>query len=384
MFCHTTNTTSFFSVLIAALICSISLAGGAAAQTNTKLGSGALQKNTVGLLNTASGFNALYNNTTGDSNTASGANALVSNILGNSNTASGFNALYNNNTGNSNTASGVNALVSNTFGSSNTASGVNALYNNYGGVLNTASGVNALYNNYGHGNTAIGVNALYFNRFGANNIACGVNALVRNLEGNSNTAIGAYADVSAGNLNNATAIGSFAIVNASDKIRLGDSAVRVIEGEVAFTNISDKTKKENFQPVDGEEVLGKIRGFTLSSWNFIGHDPKVFRHYGPMAQDFFAAFGYDGVGQIGSETTINAGDMAGILMIAVQALEKRTAEIKQKEARIAGLASQVEDLQAKLASFETVMARLEALEKRTNLSIQITAEKSPAFLLQGE
>jgi len=42
-----------------------------------------------------------------------------------------------------------------------------------------------------------------------------------------------------------------------------------------------------------------------------------------MAQDFFAAFGNDGVGQIGTETTINSGDMAGILMIAVQALELR-------------------------------------------------------------
>ena len=105
-------------------------------------------------------------------------------------------------------------------------------------------------------------------------------------------------------------------------------------------------------------MLGKIRGFELSSWNFIGHDPKEFRHYGPMAQDFFAAFGHDGIGQIGSETTINSGDMAGILMIAVQALEKRTAELKQKEAQIAVLES-----------------RLEALELRNNHSIQITAGK---------
>jgi hypothetical protein len=59
---------------------------------------------------------------------------------------------------------------------------------------------------------------------------------------------------------------------------------------VAFTASSDKTKKENFKPVNGEAVLGKIRGFELSSWNFIGHDPKEFRHYGLMAQDFFAAF----------------------------------------------------------------------------------------------
>ena len=132
---------------------------------------------------------------------------------------------------------------------------------------------------------------------------------------------------------------------------------------MAFTAVSDKTKKENFQPVDGEEVLGKIRGFELTSWNFIGHDPKEFRHYGPMAQDFFAAFGHDGLGQIGSETTINSGDIAGILMIAVQALEKRTAELKQKEAKIAVLES-----------------RLEALELRQNQSIQIAAEDPWVFV----
>src|SRR4029453_9388391 len=89
------------------------------------------------------------------------------------------------------------------------------------------------------------------------------------------------------------------------------------------------------------------------------HDPKAFRHYGPMAQDFFAAFGHDGLGQIGSGTTINSGDLAGVLMIAVQALKKGTAELKQKEAQIAVLES-----------------RLEALELRNNHSIQITAGKS--------
>jgi hypothetical protein len=183
--------------------------------------------------------------------------------------------------------------------------------------------------------------------------------------------------VSAGNLTNATAIGVGAVVSASNKVRLGNTAVTVIEGQVAFTFPSDKNQKENFQPVDGEEVLGKIRGLELSSWNFIGHDPKEFRHYGPMAQDFFAAFGHDGVGQIGSETTINSGDLAGILMIAVQALEKRTAELKQKEAQLAVLESKVEDLRAKQAYFETVEARLEALELRKNHSIQIRADVMP-------
>src|SRR6516165_241857 len=274
MFRDSTNTASFFSVLIAALIFSLCLAGVAAAQGNTSLGTGALQHNTTGSFNTAIGSNALTGNSTGSFNTASGIQALRTNTTGDNNTAIGFGA-----------------------------------------------------------------------------------------------------DVSTGNLTNATAIGRDAVVNANNKIRLGNSSVTVIEGQVAFTSSSDKTKKENFKPVDGEEVLGKIRGFELTSWNFIGHDPNEFRHYGPMAQDFFAAFGHDGVGQIGTETTINSGDIAGILIIAVQALEKRTAELKQKEAQISVLESGVEELKAKQAYFETVPARLEALELQNNYPIQITVER---------
>ena len=60
MFRHSINTASFFSVLIAALIFSLSLAGVAAAQGNTSLGTGALQSNTTGSYNTAIGSNALF------------------------------------------------------------------------------------------------------------------------------------------------------------------------------------------------------------------------------------------------------------------------------------------------------------------------------------
>jgi hypothetical protein len=53
-------------------------------------------------------------------------------------------------------------------------------------------------------------------------------------------------------------------------------------------------------------------------------------------------------------------------MIAVKALEKRTAALKQKEAQMAVLESKVEELKAKQAYFENVMARLEALELGQN------------------
>jgi len=118
---------------------------------------------------------------------------------------------------------------------------------------------------------------------------------------------------------------------------------------VPYTYSSDRTKKEKFRPVDGEAVLGKIRRLRLTSWNYIGHDAKQFRHYGPMAQDFFAAFGNDGVGTIGTPTTINSGDMAGIMMVAAQALEKRSAEQKEE---IGALRTENQELRVRLKALE--------------------------------
>jgi hypothetical protein len=146
---------------------------------------------------------------------------------------------------------------------------------------------------------------------------------------------------------------------------LGNTAVTVIEGQVDFTASSDVRQKENFEPVDGEVVLGKIRELSLTSWNFIGHDPKQFRHYGPMAQDFFAAFGRDAIGTIGTDTTITSTDMDGILMIALQALERRSVEQEKHAAALAHRgAEQNKRIDVLTVENADLKARLEALERR--------------------
>lgn len=66
--------------------------------------------------------------------------------------------------------------------------------------------------------------------------------------------------------------------------------------------------------------------------------------------------------------------MAGTLMIAVQALEKRTAELKAKEARIVALEKETAELRARHSYFETVAARLEALEFKLNQPVRVKAE----------
>ena len=58
------------------------------------------------------------------------------------------------------------------------------------------------------------------------------------------------------------------------------------------------------------ELLRKIGAMKLTTWNYKGQ--HAIRYYGPMAQDFYAAFGHDGLGQIGCDTLIYSHDFAGV------------------------------------------------------------------------
>jgi len=82
---------------------------------------------------------------------------------------------------------------------------------------------------------------------GSGNTAFGAEALFSLTTGSENTAIGQSARVTNGGFNNTTAIGYNAIVNASNKIRLGDTYVTVIEGQVAFSNASDRRLKKDIK-----------------------------------------------------------------------------------------------------------------------------------------
>ncbi|MBS1791795.1 MAG: tail fiber domain-containing protein [Acidobacteria bacterium] len=191
--------------------------------------------------------------------------------------------------------------------------------------------------------------------------------------------MGINADFSASNLTNGTAIGSGAIVNASNKVRIGNTAVTVIEGQVAYSFTSDRNQKEYFRPVNGEEVLRKLRGFNLTSWNYIGQDPQAFRHYGPMAQDFYAAFGKDEIGTIGTPTTINSGDLSGVMLSAIQELsienEAMKAEAGNRRAEISSQQKQLEALQQQLSAQRQQIAALKALVCQTHPQAAVCKEQ---------
>jgi uncharacterized small protein (DUF1192 family) len=113
-----------------------------------------------------------------------------------------------------------------------------------------------------------------------------------------------------------------------------DIGVQLPGGSNSWAVISDVRKKENFLPVNAESVLEKIASLPLTTWNYKTQDPKQFRHYGPMAQDFYAAFGTDAMGSIGCDTLINQQDLLGVNLIAVQALEKRTTLLQDENKRL--------------------------------------------------
>jgi hypothetical protein len=120
-------------------------------------------------------------------------------------------------------------------------------------------------------------------------------------------------------------------------------------GSGAFACSSSRTLKEGFAPVDGEDLLMRIRGVPVNTWSYV-NEPGNVRHLGPFAEDFRAAFG------LGSDArSIALLDIAGVNFAAVQALEARTAEVERLKAEVATLRAQQAATDARLAELEALV-----------------------------
>lgn len=115
----------------------------------------------------------------------------------------------------------------------------------------------------------------------------------------------------------------------------------------AWTNASSRTFKEGLQPVDAEDVLGRVLGLDLSRWRYIGSTEG--EHLGPMAEDFHAAFG------LGSnDRQIATIDADGVALAAIQGLNARLeAENAAKDAAIEELRERLRALEARLDTSST-------------------------------
>lgn len=313
----------------------------------------------------------------------------------NANTAVGFQSLQSNTTGDDNSAFGNNALHANTDGNGNSGFGNKSLYANTSGSSNTASGYNSMLSNIsGSNNTSSGYYALAANTSGKNNVANGYAALGTNKTGSNNTAIGFNADVAADEFTNATAIGNGAIVDASNKVRIGDASISSYSCEVNWTAGSDaRIKDQVLENVHGLDFINQLRPVTfhynISKQNKLmniagyaapegGYAIEKIAFSGFIAQEVDAAAaksGYDfsGVDKSGNIMGLRYAEFVVPLTKAVQELDDNNKNLQsgneELSLKIATQQQQIDALQAQvnqLLSFMTYSsAAMEGTAKTT-------------------
>lgn len=107
----------------------------------------------------------------------------------------------------------------------------------------------------------------------------------------------------------------------------------------SWATISDRNRKENVVWLDGEDVLRRLRGVPVATWNYIDTETGA-RNVGPMAQDWHAAFPLNS-----DSLTINQADFDGVNLAAIRALEERTRRIAELEDEVTELRARLERLE---------------------------------------
>jgi hypothetical protein len=102
-----------------------------------------------------------------------------------------------------------------------------------------------------------------------------------------------------------------------------------VEGDLRYTGVlrgpSDRNIKENFSDIDSVELLKRVAALPIRKFNYT-NDPVKAVHLGPVAQDFYAAFGLGD-----DDKSIVGMDADGVALAAIQGLHEL---VKQKDAEI--------------------------------------------------
>ena len=169
----------------------------------------------------------------------------------------------------------------------------------------------------------------------------------------------------------ARATGGFWLITGIDGTGTITSGAHLASGSGEWSQLSDRSVKTAFAPVDGREVLARVAELPIETWQYVLQDGDI-RHMGPMAQDFHAAFG---LGE--DERYIGTLDADGVALAAIQGLydvsQDQAGRIEALEAENATQQAQIDDLEARLA----------ALEKRRGDPASSPSRLPGAWLLLG-
>ncbi len=119
---------------------------------------------------------------------------------------------------------------------------------------------------------------------------------------------------------------------------LGGTCVEKVFTQVV-AGVSDVAQKENRDPVEERQVLDRLLEIPIETWNYIT-EPDAIRHMGPMAQDFFEAYG------LGADDRLSAMDVQGVALASIQALHEI---VQEKDAQIVELEARLTELEGRVA-----------------------------------
>jgi hypothetical protein len=122
-------------------------------------------------------------------------------------------------------------------------------------------------------------------------------------------------------------------------------------GSGAWASLSDRHAKTAIVPLDDASILARVARLPVSEWSYKAEHGV--RHLGPMAQDFYAAFG---VGE--DDRHITSIDEDGVALAAIKALDAENARLQAENARLQADGAAV---RAHLASLTAAQARDHAL-----------------------
>lgn len=138
------------------------------------------------------------------------------------------------------------------------------------------------------------------------------------------------------------------------------TGVSLSAGGGSWSSISDSTKKANIREVDYQAILSKLESMPVKQWSYKSQSEKI-EHIGPMAQDFYAAFGLGD-----DDLTINTIDPDGIALAAIKALRQTQRELQESVNELKTVRVELDELRALVT---TALAAQSTKTENTNLAL---------------
>jgi hypothetical protein len=158
-----------------------------------------------------------------------------------------------------------------------------------------------------------------------------------------------------------------------------------------WTNASDRALKADFTAVDAQAVLAKVAQLPIDEWRYKAENGQ--RHLGPVAQDFYAAFGLGA-----DDKHITTVDEGGVALAAIKglnakvdaqatllqsrlesAVQEKNRQLAEQAATIGEQQREISELRGRVSAAESLRGELAALRSAVAEILQerqVTAQRN--------